>query len=64
MRKVITGIALVAFIALWIVLAGTIGTMLTDAPRWVQLVFFIVAGVAWVVPLRPLFRWMNRPQHR
>lgn len=64
MRKIITGLALLAFIALWIVLAGTIGTMLTGAPRWVQLAFFVVAGIAWVIPLRPLFRWMNRYEKR
>ncbi|MEE2878342.1 MAG: DUF2842 domain-containing protein [Pseudomonadota bacterium] len=59
MRKVIAGITLLAFIALWIFLAGTIGTLLTDAPQWLQLVFYIFAGIAWVIPLRPLMRWMN-----
>lgn len=59
MRKVITGLALLAFIAAWIVAAGTIGTWLSGSNDWLQLAFYIFAGVAWVIPLRPLLRWMN-----
>ncbi len=62
MRKIVTGIALLAFIALWIVVAATIGTQMTGAPQWLQLAFYVVAGFAWVFPLRPLMRWMNRQQ--
>lgn len=28
-------------------------------PRWVQLPFYIIAGVAWVFPLKPVIDWMN-----
>lgn len=59
MRKIVTGIVLLAFIALWIVIAATIGTQITSAPHWAQLIFYILAGIAWVFPLRPLMRWMN-----
>lgn len=59
MRKIVAGITLLAFIALWIFLAATIGTHITGAPDWLQLVFYIFAGFAWVFPLRPLMRWMN-----
>ena len=62
LRKVITSLALLGFIALWIFLAATIGTQLTNAPQLVQLGFYVFAGVAWVIPLRPLLRWMNRPR--
>ena len=62
MRKIITSLALLGFIALWIFIAATIGTRLTEAPGVLQLGFYVVAGVAWVVPLRPLMRWMNRPR--
>ncbi len=26
-----------------------------------QAVYYLVAGIAWVFPLRPLIRWMTRP---
>lgn len=32
---------------------------LNALPRWLQLIVYIIAGVAWIFPLRPLFRWMN-----
>ncbi|WP_233355934.1 DUF2842 domain-containing protein [Henriciella aquimarina] len=60
MRKIITGLAILAFIAFWIFLAGTIGTHMTGLPGWLQLVFYVVAGIAWVFPLRPILKWMNR----
>ncbi|MEQ8559477.1 MAG: DUF2842 domain-containing protein [Henriciella sp.] len=59
MRKIIASLVMLAFLAVWIFLAGTIGTRLTEAPDWLQLVFYIFAGIAWVFPLRPLMRWMN-----
>lgn len=61
MRKVIASLIMLLFLAFWIFLAATIGTQMTDAPFWLQLIFYIVAGFAWVFPLRPLMRWMNTP---
>ncbi len=59
MRKPIAILLMLAFIAAWIWLAGTIGTVVAGWSGWLQLVFFILAGTLWVVPLRPLLRWMN-----
>jgi hypothetical protein len=36
------------------------GRVATAAPL-AQLAFFIVAGLAWVVPAGVLIRWMQRP---
>ena len=58
-RKLIGSMAIVAFMAMYI--AGV--AILAEAlpPSWgVQLAFFVVAGVAWGVPLIPLISWMNR----
>jgi hypothetical protein len=47
-------------IAGWSVLvvagAGWIGAL----PWPAQALYYLVAGIAWVLPLRPLIRWMNR----
>ncbi len=59
MRKPIAIIAVLIFMGVWIWGAGTIGTQLTGMPGWQQLVFYVVAGLGWIVPLRPLFKWMN-----
>lgn len=61
MRKPVAMIATLLFLAIWIAGAATIGTMMTEWPRALQLLFYVVAGVAWVFPLKPLFGWMNSP---
>ena len=59
MRKLIAVTLMLAFMALWIWGAGTVGTRLTGVPSWLQLVFYIVAGCGWVPPALPLPKWTN-----
>jgi uncharacterized membrane protein YuzA (DUF378 family) len=35
-----------------------------EAPEFVQTLLYIVLGLAWVVPLMPLIRWMERTRRR
>lgn len=55
-----TGIfAILALIALWaaiiVSLSGTVGKW----PVLVQAIFYLIAGIAWILPLKPLIRWME-----
>jgi predicted membrane channel-forming protein YqfA (hemolysin III family) len=59
MRKPITILAMLAFIAVWIWAIATLGTYMTGLPGWAQMLFYIAAGTLWVIPLRPLLNWMN-----
>ena len=60
-RKALGCLVLLAYLALYAALAAMLGVyILTHAPNWTALVYFIVAGVIWVLPLKPLFAWMNR----
>lgn len=59
MRKPVAALIMLIFMVLWIWGAGTVGTNMTGAPRWLQLVFYVAAGTLWILPLRPLFKWMN-----
>ena len=59
MRKGLAAIAILAIIAIWIVLVGTIGSRITEWPFWAQLPFYVIAGIAWILPVRPVLRWMN-----
>lgn len=61
LRKLIGLFAVLGFLALYVGLAVVIADRLPE--HWlVKLVYFAVVGVAWGVPLIPLFRWMNRGQ--
>ena len=62
MRKPVAILLMLAFMALWVWGAATIGSGITGAAGWLQLVFYITAGIGWVIPLRPLFLWMNANQ--
>lgn len=59
MRKLITMIVTILFLAIWAMVAATIGSGITEWPQLVQLVFYVVAGIGWVFPLKPLMAWMN-----
>ena len=57
-RKLIGGIAMLAFLFFYVVVAVAIADHLPD--QWAaKLVFFVAAGMLWGVPLLPLIKWMN-----
>jgi len=60
MRKPVTALVLLAYMAAYIVLAATLGGLIAGWPRWAQMVFYVAAGICWIIPLKPLFAWMNR----
>lgn len=62
MRKLVAVLLMLAFMVLWIWAAGTLGSHMTGMPRWVQLLFYVIAGIGWILPLRPLLKWMNANQ--
>lgn len=60
-RKAIGCAALLAYLAIYAIFAASLGAALLPVlPFWAELIFYIVAGVIWVLPLKPLFSWMKR----
>lgn len=60
-RKALGSLALLVYMVLAIALAVVLAErFLTGAPWWAQLLFYLVAGVIWIAPLKPLFGWMNK----
>jgi Protein of unknown function (DUF2842) len=61
-RKLVGTVALLVFLAAYALAVVSIGAgRITTASPLAQLVFFVVAGLAWVVPAGLLIRWMQRP---
>jgi predicted membrane channel-forming protein YqfA (hemolysin III family) len=57
------GIALIlALIAGWAVVVVSAAPL--AAPRWAQALYYLVAGLVWVLPLKPLLRWMETGRWR
>ena len=51
---------IVGWAAIVVTIAGWIGAM----PWPVELAFYVIAGVAWILPLKPLLRWMETGRWR
>lgn len=58
-RKVIGSAVLLTWVIAYIGVAGVVGDRVASEHWLIQLVFFPVAGLAWILPVRPLLRWMH-----
>lgn len=63
-RKPVGMLAILALITIWsfivIALAREVLTM-----HWtLQAIFFAIAGTVWILPLKPVLRWMETGQFR
>ncbi len=60
-KKFIGALAMVLFVAFYaLVIAALAPRILTGASKVTEMLFYLVAGLAWVLPLLPLIRWMER----
>ena len=60
-RKAFGCFILLAYIAIYCLLAASLGVALLPLiPTWAQLIFYAIAGIVWIFPLKPLFAWINR----
>jgi hypothetical protein len=61
-RKFAGTIVLVIFLGAYAWAAVVIGAgRISHAPHWAQFVYFLTAGLLWVLPAGILIRWMQRP---
>ena len=64
-KKLIGGFALLAIIAIYSLLVMRLAVaVLPDAGPVLELLFYAVAGMAWVLPVGYLIKWMNAPGRR
>jgi len=57
-------ILIVLLICVWTVLAVSAAPLVANAPMSVQFLYYAVAGLAWLLPLKPLIRWMHTGRWR
>ena len=61
-RKLIGTVALLVLVSVWGLLAMALAqSVLTDINGFVAAIFYVVAGLGWVLPAMPLVSWMVRP---
>ncbi len=58
-RKPVGVFGILAWITLWVVLVASLSGTVGAWPVLVQALFYLVAGLAWIVPLKPLLQWIE-----
>jgi len=59
-RTLIGLFSILALIGAWALLIAAFANFIAPWPIWAQSIFYLVAGLAWLLPLRPLLVWMNK----
>ena len=61
-RKLIGTVVLFVIVIVWALLSMALAqSVLTSSNQWLALLYYVVAGLGWVLPAMPLVRWMQRP---
>jgi hypothetical protein len=50
---------ILAWITLWVVLVASLSGSVGEWPVLLQALFYLVAGIAWIFPLKPLLQWIE-----
>jgi predicted membrane channel-forming protein YqfA (hemolysin III family) len=60
-RKLVGTVVIIVFVCVYALVAMALAQgRITEAPKPVQTIAYIALGLAWVLPLLPLIRWMER----
>jgi Protein of unknown function (DUF2842) len=59
-RKLVGGIALIVLVVGWALLAMALAQLpVIKANAIVETIYYVVAGLGWVLPAMPLIKWMQ-----
>ena len=59
MRKFFGAFLLIVWLLAYVAVVAVVGDRVVHEALWVQVIFFPVAGIGWVLPLKPLLKWMH-----
>lgn len=55
---------ILALISAWAAIIVSLSGEVGQWPILVQAIFYLIAGIAWILPLKPLLRWMETGRFR
>ena len=62
LRKLIGAFALIALVVIWALVAMALAQApAIKANGFVEVIYYVVAGLGWVLPGMLLVRWMSKP---
>ncbi len=54
----LAGVGLILLlIAIWAIFVASLAQFVGQWPVMVQAVFYLIMGIVWIIPLKPLIRW-------
>jgi hypothetical protein len=63
-RKFVGTVALLVLVLVWGLLAMALAqSVLTNINGFVAAIYYVIAGLGWVLPAMPLITWMARPDN-
>lgn len=63
-RKLVGIAGIILLIAIWAFLVASAAHFIENWPVLVQAIAYMVAGIVWILPLKPLLRWMETGRFR
>lgn len=63
-RKPAGMFAILFIILVWAVAIASLSGWIAALPGWVQALCYVVAGLIWIAPMRPLLIWMETGRWR
>lgn len=62
LRKLIGAVALIVLVVTWALIAMALAQApAIKANGVIEVIYYVLAGLGWVLPAMPLIRWMSRP---
>ena len=62
LRKLIGAVVLIVLVVTWALVAMALAqSPVIKANGVIEVIYYVVAGLGWVLPAMPLVRWMSRP---
>jgi hypothetical protein len=62
LRKFIGAVALLVLVMVWALVAMALAqSPVIKANGLVEAIYYVIAGLGWVLPAMPLIKWMSRP---
>ncbi|WP_230481834.1 DUF2842 domain-containing protein [Sphingomonas sp. Leaf21] len=58
-RKPAGMLLIVAIITIWAMLVASLSGVVGQWHWVLQLAFYVIAGIVWITPMKPLLRWME-----
>lgn len=58
-RKPVGMLLMILYIAVYALAVSALADWIAALPLWLQTILYLVAGIAWIAPLKPFILWMN-----